>query len=69
MPMAAGETGVTMPGVTGVHGTTGLTGFTGDATIAGDILMGMAVDNPGDTMGVIATLGCGTTELVYTAME
>ena len=52
MPMAAGETGVTMPGVTGVHGTTGLTGFTGDATIAGDILMG----NPGDTMGVIATL-------------
>ena len=56
MPTAAGETGVIMPGVPGVHGTTGLTGFTGDATIAGDILMGMAVDNPGDTMGVIATL-------------
>lgn len=46
---------MTMPGVPGVHGTTELTDFTGDATIAGDILMGTAADNPGDTMGVITT--------------
>ena len=60
----AGETGVTRPGVPGVHGWTGLMGFTGDTPTTGDILTGAAADSPGATTGVIKTFGFGMAGLV-----